>query len=115
MSHPRVLSSISTNEFMASPAAQGRSELVRGTVRPVPASTGTQSKVSGNLTRLLAEHVERKKLGRCFDDTTQFELPNVPATVRSYLDQRLSAHPERDAILALAESLLTGPEVGVMR
>ena len=83
MSHPRVLSSISTNEFMASPAAQGRSELVRGTVRPVPASTGTQSKVSGNLTRLLAEHVERKKLGRCFDDTTQFELPNVPATVRA--------------------------------
>jgi Uma2 family endonuclease len=78
-----MLSSISTNEFMASPAAQGRSELVRGKVRPVPASAGAHSKVSGNVSRLLAGHVERKKLGRCFDETAQFELPNVPNTVRT--------------------------------
>jgi Uma2 family endonuclease len=83
MSHPRMLSSISTNEFLASPAAQGRSELVRGRVRPVPLSTGAHSKVSGNVSRLLAAHVERKKLGRCFDGTAQFELPNVPNTVRT--------------------------------
>jgi Uma2 family endonuclease len=82
MSRPRLLSQISTNEFMASPAAQSRSELVRGEVRVLPPATGPQARVSGNVTRLLTAFVNKKKLGRCFDDSAQFELPNLTATVR---------------------------------
>lgn len=83
MSHPRVLSAISTNEFMASTAAQSRSELVRGKVRAMAPSNGVHARVRGNVARLLTAYGEKKKAGRAFDENTPFELPNVPATVRA--------------------------------
>ena len=83
MSQPRILSSISTNEFMASTAAHGRSELVRGKVRVIAPSRGVRARVSGNVAKLLSTYVLKKKAGRCFDENTQFELPNVANTVRA--------------------------------
>lgn len=68
---------------MASPAAHGRSELVRGEVRSLAPASGAHALVSGNVARLLSTYVKKKKLGLCFEDNTQFELPNVPATVRA--------------------------------
>lgn len=83
MSQPRILSAISTDEFMASTAAQGRSELVRGKVRAMAPSTDVHARVSRNVAKLLAAYGEKKKAGRAFDGNTPFELPNVPATVRA--------------------------------
>lgn len=77
-----MLSSISTNEFMASTTTHRRSELVRGQVRALPPASRTHARVSGNVARLLAAYAEHGQTGRAFDEHTQFELPNLPDTVR---------------------------------
>ena len=73
MSQPRVLSAISTNEFMASTTAQSRSELVRGKVRALAPASGVHARVSGNVARLLAAYGKKQKAGRAFDENTPFD------------------------------------------
>src|SRR5258706_16254250 len=83
MSQPRVVSAVSTNEFMASTAGQTRSELVRGAVRALAPSSGARKRVCENIARALGVWGEKHKAGRAFDGNTPFELPNVPNTVRA--------------------------------
>lgn len=83
MSQPRVLSAVSTNEFLASTASQSRNELVRGKVRGLAVPSPARTRVSGNVSKLLAAYGRKKLAGRAFDENTPYELPNVPNTVRA--------------------------------
>jgi Uma2 family endonuclease len=74
---------ITTHEFLEHPAAAGPSELVRGVVRMMTPASGAHGLVSGNVFRLLSIYVREHALGRCFADSTGFELPGLPNTVRA--------------------------------
>lgn len=70
-------------EFLQHPAANDRSELVRGHIRMMTPASAAHGVVSGNVFRLLSTYVQRHRLGVCFADSTGFTLPNLPNTVRA--------------------------------
>jgi Uma2 family endonuclease len=74
---------LSAEEFLFHPAANERTELVRGYIRMMtPASLG-HGLVSGTVFRLLSTYVWQHRLGACFADSTGFTLPNLFNTVRA--------------------------------
>jgi len=74
---------LTVDEFLTHPAAQERSELVRGVIRMMTPASGPHGIVSGNILVLLSNHVRAYTLGQCFSDGTGFALPGLPNTVRS--------------------------------
>lgn len=83
MQRSRVRPSITATEYLTHPAGRARSELVHGDVRMMTPASGAHGLVSGNVFRLLSVHVNERRLGHCFADSTGFELPGVPDTVRA--------------------------------
>ncbi len=74
---------LTAEDFLTHPSATERSELVRGEIRMNPPAGGVHGLVSGNVFRLLSTHVSMHRLGVCFADSTGFDLPNLPHTVRA--------------------------------
>lgn len=74
---------LSADEFLVYPAANERTELVRGRIRVMTPAGLPHGLVSGNVFRLLSTYVRQHQLGVCFADSTGYTLPNLPATVRA--------------------------------
>ena len=74
---------LTADEFLMHPAANERTELVRGHIRMMTPSGLPHGLVSGNVFRLLSTHVRQHRLGVCFADSTGYTLPNLPNTVRA--------------------------------
>ena len=74
---------LNPDEFLLHPAANERSELVRGCIRVMTPASGGHGLVSGNIFVLLSVHVRRYGLGVCFADSTGYTLPNLINTVRA--------------------------------
>jgi Uma2 family endonuclease len=74
---------LTSAQFLEQPAAAEHSELVRGVIRMMTPAGGAHGLVSGNAFRLLSTYVREHSLGRCFADSTGFELPSVLNTVRA--------------------------------
>lgn len=101
---------VSADEFSLHPAANDRSELVRGHIRRMTPASAAHGLVSGNVFRLLSTYIQQHRLGVCFADSTGFTLPNLPNTVRApdasfVRADRLPAAGVGDGFLHLAPDL----------
>jgi Uma2 family endonuclease len=74
---------LSPDDFMVHPAANGRTELVRGHIRVMSPASAAHGLVSLTVGRLLSTYVLEHRLGECFSDSTGYILPNLPNTVRA--------------------------------
>ena len=74
---------ISADEFLLHPAANERTELVRGHIRMMTPASAGHGLVSATVLRLLSTYVWQHRLGVCFADSTGYTLPNLPNTVRA--------------------------------
>ena len=74
---------LTADEFEAHPAANEHNELVRGRIRMMTPASGLHGLVSGNVFRLLSNHVRQHRLGACFADSTGYTLPSLQNTVRA--------------------------------
>src|SRR5674476_890415 len=74
---------LSADEFLLHPAANERTELVRGHLRMMTPASAGHGLVSATVLRLLSSYVWQHRLGVCFADSTGYTLPNLPNTVRA--------------------------------
>lgn len=74
---------ITADEFLSHPAANERTELVRGRIQMMTPASVAHGLVSGTVFRLLSTYVWQHRLGACFADSTGYTLPNLPNTVRA--------------------------------
>ena len=74
---------VTPDQFLHHPAANDRTELVRGHIQVMTPASAAHGLVSGTMFHLLAAHVRHHKLGACFADSTGYTLPNLPNTVRA--------------------------------
>ena len=74
---------ITAAEFEHHPAANERTELVRGSIRMMSPASPAHGLVSGKIFHLLATYVTANQLGVCFADNTGYTLPNLENTVRA--------------------------------
>ena len=74
---------LSADEFLLHPAANERTELVRGHIRMMTPASAGHGLVSATVLRLLSTYVWQHRLGVCFADSTGYTLPNLPNTVRA--------------------------------
>lgn len=74
---------LSADEFLLHPAANERTELVRGFIRMMTPASAGHGLVSATVLRLLSTYVWQHRLGVCFADSTGYTLPNLPNTVRA--------------------------------
>ena len=74
---------VTPDDFLHHPAANDRTELVRGHIQVMTPASAAHGLVSGTVFHLLASHVRQHKLGACFADSTGYTLPNLPNTVRA--------------------------------
>ena len=74
---------LSADEFLLHPAANERTELVRGRLRMMTPASAAHGLVSMTIGRLLSTYVRAHRLGECFADSTGYTLPNLPNTVRA--------------------------------
>ncbi len=74
---------LTADEFLEHPAANERTELVRGRIRNMTPTGAPHGLVSGNVFRLLSSYVREHRLGVCFADSTGYTLPNLTNTVRA--------------------------------
>lgn len=74
---------ITAAEFERLPAANDRTELVRGSIRMMSPASPVHGLVSGRIFHLLAAFVSTHQLGACFADSTGYVLPNLTNTVRA--------------------------------
>ena len=81
--HAANTASFTSDQFLRHPAANERTELVRGRIRMMTPASGAHGLVSGTIFHLLAAHVRQHRLGRCFADSTGYTLPNLLNTVRA--------------------------------
>ena len=81
--HPSGATMLSADEFLLHPAANERTELVRGYIRMMTPASAVHGLVSATVVRLLSTYVWRHRLGVCFADSTGYSLPNLPNTVRA--------------------------------
>ena len=65
---------LTAEEFLAHPAAQGPSELVRGEIRMMTPAGGRLGIVTAAVFGLLWTHVRARRLWQCFADNTGFQL-----------------------------------------
>jgi Uma2 family endonuclease len=65
---------LTAEEFLAHPAAQGPSELVRGEIRMMTPAGGRHGVATMTVVGLLWSHVRPRRLGQCFADNTGFQL-----------------------------------------
>ena len=101
---------LNPDEFLLHPAANERSELVRGCIRVMTPASGGHGLVSGKILVLLSAHVRRHGLGVCFADSTGYTLPNLMNTVRApdasfVRADRLPQEGVSDGFLQLAPDL----------
>lgn len=74
---------LSAGEFLLHPAANERTELVRGHIRMMTPASAGHGLVSATVLRLLSTYVWQHRLGVCFAGSTGYTLPNLPNTVRA--------------------------------
>ena len=74
---------LSADEFPLHPAANERTELVRGFIRMMTPASAGHGLVSATVLRVLSTYVWQHRLGVCFADSTGYTLPNLPNTVRA--------------------------------
>ena len=74
---------VTSSEFLAHPAAEWPSELVRGEVHAMTPAGGAHGVVAGTVFAALNAFVAAQQLGLCFPDGTGFLLPGLGDTVRS--------------------------------
>ena len=74
---------VTPDQFLHHPAANDRTELIRGHIQVMTPASAAHGLVSGTVFHLLAAHVRQHKLGACFADSTGYTLPNLPNTVRA--------------------------------
>ena len=74
---------VTPNQFLHHPAANERTELVRGHIQVMTPASAAHGLVSGTVLHLLATHVRQHHLGACFADSTGYTLPNLLNTVRA--------------------------------
>ena len=76
-------SSLTADEFLLHPAANERTELVRGAIHVMTPVSSAHGLVSMTVGYLLSAHVRKHRLGACFGDSTGYALPNLIDTVRA--------------------------------
>ena len=81
--HPAGASILTPDQFLHHPAANDRTELVRGHIQEMSPASAAHGLVSGTVFHLLATHVRQNRLGACFADSTGYTLPNLLNTVRA--------------------------------
>lgn len=74
---------VTSEEFVHHPAANERTELVRGRIRMMSPASPVHGLVSARISHLLVMHVEHHRVGACFADSTGYALPNLANTVRA--------------------------------
>ena len=74
---------VTPNQFLHHPAANERTELVRGHIKVMTPASAAHGLVSATVLHLLATHVRKHQLGACFADSTGYTLPNLLNTVRA--------------------------------
>ena len=74
---------VTPNQFLHHPAANERTELVRGHIQVMTLASAAHGLVSGTVFHLIATHVRQHHLGACFADSTGYTLPNLLNTVRA--------------------------------
>lgn len=74
---------VTAAEFLEHSAADGPSELVRGTIHVMTPASGAHGAIAGTIFAALNAFVEARQLGACFPDNTGFLLPGLGDTVRS--------------------------------
>jgi Uma2 family endonuclease len=74
---------LTPDEFLVHPAANERTELVRGHIRMMTPASAGHGLVSMIVGRLLSTYASAHRLGVCFADSTGYTLPNLPNTVRA--------------------------------
>ncbi len=74
---------VTPNQFLHHPAANERTELVRGHIRVMTPASAAHGLVSGSVFHLVATHVRQHRLGASFADSTGYTLPNLLNTVRA--------------------------------
>ena len=88
---------LGADEFLLHPAANERTELVRGHIRMMTPASAPHGVVSANVCRLLATYVRQHPLGVCFADSTGYALPNLA-------EGRSSGHTSQFQISLMADS-----------
>lgn len=74
---------VTPDQFIHHPAANERTELVRGHIQVMTPASAAHGLVSATVLHLLATHVRQHQLGACFADSTGYTLPNLENTVRA--------------------------------
>lgn len=74
---------ITAAEFEHHPAANERTELVRGSIRMMSPASPVHGLVSARVVHLIATYLSTHQLGVCFADSTGYALPNLENTVRA--------------------------------
>ena len=74
---------VTPDQFLHHPAANERTELVRGHIHVMTPASAAHGLVSATVLHLLASYVRQHQLGACFADSTGYTLPNLPNTVRA--------------------------------
>jgi Uma2 family endonuclease len=69
-----VLEYVTAEAFLAHPAAQGPSELVRGRIRMMSPGSGIHGLIVGRIFVALSNFVNANQLGACFPDNVGFRL-----------------------------------------
>ena len=80
---PEGGSLLTADEFLLHPAANERTELVRGAIRVMTPASPAHGLVSMTVGYLLSARVRKHRLGACFGDSTGYALPNLADTVRA--------------------------------
>jgi Uma2 family endonuclease len=75
--------SLTADEFLLHPAANERTELVRGYIRMMTPANAGHGLMSATVLRMLSNYVREHRLGACFADSTGYTLPNLLNTVRA--------------------------------
>jgi Uma2 family endonuclease len=70
-------------EFLSHPAANGKSELVRGEIHETTPASGAHGLVVAEIFVALKAFADSRSLGLCFPDNIGFQLPGLDDTVRS--------------------------------